>query len=94
LFTLLQELLGENGAVVSPLLGVIGSCYAGWGAYYVATGGWWNWVRTLNGLAYIAGGAIIFPPIQSNVYNQLLVGSLESDAVVPVGSQKSTRCGA
>ena len=91
LFTLLQELLGENGAVVSPLLGVIGSCYAGWGAYYVATGGWWNWVRTLNGLAYIAGGAIIFPPIQSNVYNQLLVGSLESDAVVPVGSQKLPR---
>ncbi|HPT53857.1 MAG TPA: hypothetical protein PKI14_16410 [Fervidobacterium sp.] len=55
---------------------------------YVATGGWLNWVRIGNGLAYLAGAAITFPPAQSWTYNTLLVGSSESDAVVPVYSQK------
>ena len=54
----------------------------------VATGGWLNWVRIGNGLAYLAGAAITFPPAQSWTYNTLLVGSWESDAVVPVYSQK------
>jgi len=55
---------------------------------YVATTGWWNWVRTGNGLAYLAGAAITCPPGQSWTYNTLLVGSSGSDAVVPVNSQK------
>ncbi len=54
----------------------------------VATGGWLNWVRIGNGLAYLAGAAITFPQAQSWTYNTLLVGSSESDAVVPVYSQK------
>jgi len=55
---------------------------------YVATTGWWNLLRLANGLAYLAGAAITFPPAQSWTYNTLLVGSWESDAVVPVYSQK------
>ena len=55
---------------------------------YVATTGWWNLLRLANGLAYLAGAAITFPPAQSRIYNTLLVGSSESDAVVPVYSQK------
>ncbi|HOH53686.1 MAG TPA: hypothetical protein PLN23_05725 [Fervidobacterium sp.] len=45
-------------------------------------------LRLANGLAYLAGAAITFPPAQSRIYNTLLVGSSESDAVVPVYSQK------
>jgi len=87
LFPMLEELTGY-GTEVQSALGTISINYATWGAYYVATNGWWNWVRLANGLAYLAGAAITFPPHQSWTYNTLLVGSSESDAVVPTYSQK------
>ena len=87
LYTMLEELTGY-GTEVQSALGAISISYATWGAYYVATTGWWNLLRLVNGLAYLAGAAITFPPAQSWTYNTLLVGLWESDAVVPTYSQK------
>jgi hypothetical protein len=87
LFPMLEGLTGYGNEVESAVR-MISINYAAWGAYYVVTGGWWNWVRTGNGLAYLAGAAITCPPGQSWTYNTLLVGSSGSDAVVPVNSQK------
>ena len=42
----------------------------------------------MDGLLYLSSAALLWPDTQNMIYNNVLVGSPDSDAVVPVYSQK------